>query len=226
MIVFGSVGILIIFLFVGWAVSSEMFQHRAWRHRVESGDVDIVGALIEETLSAWRRARPPKGTPSQLWAGIQGAELVAVTTDSATLSGSAEPEFRTENGARVQVSAALDEAIALAAKLIDMVMYDVPNLRLGCVRVDIYATFSGTDGAPMQKPILTTTAGRAEADNLSWEALTPAEVLGRFATRYERGEAGQGLPIELDPVDGTPPRPAEEAAADFVAERRHSHGAG
>ena len=90
---------LIVFLFVGWAVSSEMFQHRAWRHRVESGDVDIVGALIEEALSAWRRARPPKGTPSQLWAGVQGAQLVAVSSDSATLSGSAEPEFRTEGGA-------------------------------------------------------------------------------------------------------------------------------
>ena len=63
------------------------------------------------------------------------------------------------------MSSALDEAVALAAKLIDMVMYDVPNLRLGCVRVDIYATFSGTDGAPVQKPILTTTAERAEADH-------------------------------------------------------------
>src|SRR6185437_14936424 len=109
--------------------SSEMLQHRAWRHRVESGDVDIVGALIEEALATWRRARPPKGTPSQLWAGVQGAQLVAVTTDSATLSGSAEPEFRTEGTTRVQVSSALDEAIALAARLIDMVMYDVPNLR-------------------------------------------------------------------------------------------------
>ena len=226
MIVVGSIGVLIVFLFVGWAVSSEMFQQRAWRHRVESGDVDIVGALIEEALATWRRARPPKGTPSQLWAGVQGAQLVAVTTDSATLSGSAEPEFRTEGAARVQVSSALDEAIALAAKLIDMVMYDVPNLRLGSVRVDIYATFGGTDGAPVQKPILTTTADRLEADHLSWEALTPAEVLGRFTTRYERNEAGQGVPIDLDPIEGSPPRPAEEAAADFAAEQRHSPGAG
>lgn len=224
MIVFGSIVTLAIFLFVGWAVSAEMFQHRAWRKRVQSGDVDIVAALIEEALATWRRARPPRGTPAALWAGVQGAQLVAVTKDSAALSTAAEPEFRTEGATRVQVVSALDEAIAVAAKLIDMMMYDVPNLRLGAVRVDVYSTFSGTNGAPVQQPILTTNAYRAEADDLTWEDHTPAEILARFETTYERSANGQPIAIPLPLLEGTPPRPTDEAAAEFAAEQNHQRG--
>jgi len=208
MIVVGSVIVLAIFLFVGWAVSTEMFQHRAWRRRVESGDVDIVGALILEAMGGWRRARPPKGLPAGLWAGVQGAQLVALTADSATVSASADAEFHTESGRRVQVASNLDQAIALAARVIDMMLYDVPNLRLALVRVDVYSTFTGEDGQAVQKPILSATADRAVADDIAWEALTPAEILGRFDTTFERSPNGQGLPIELAPVQGEPPKAA------------------
>jgi hypothetical protein len=217
MIPFLSIIVLAIFLFVGWAVATEMFQHRAWRQKVESGDTAIVRALIEEALGTWRRARPPKGTPANLWAGIQGAQLVAVTAESATVSSSAEGEFRTEEGRRVQVSTALDEAIALAARLVDMMLYDVPNLRLATVRADIYTTFTGGDGAPAQQPILSTTAGRHEADSLNWEALTPAEVLGRFATAFQRGPSGQAQPIDIAPIEGSLPElPELPVAAEGV----------
>lgn len=217
MIVVGMVVFLVIFLGVGWAVSTEMFQHRAWRRRVESGDTDIVAALIEESLSVWRRGRPPRGTPSSLWAGVQAAQLIAVEQDGVTLSTSAEGEFRTEGGTRTQVSSALDEAIALAAKLLDMIMYDVPNLRLGYTRVDVYSTFTGADGTPAQRPILTVTADRATADDMTWEVLTPEEILGRFDATYERAPNGRPLAIELPPVVGNPPRPVDEAAAEFAA---------
>jgi len=217
MIVFGLVIFLVIFLGVGWAVSTEMFQHRAWRRRVESGDTDIVAALIEESLATWRRGRPPRGTPSSLWAGIQAAQLIAVEQHGATLSTSAEAEFRTEGGSRVQVSSALDEAIALAARLLDMIMYDVPNLRLGYARVDVYSNFTGADGAPAQLPILTVTADRATADDMTWEALTPEEILGRFEASYERTTNGSPAPIALPEVQGNQPRPTDEAAADFAA---------
>lgn len=217
MIVVGMVLVLAIFLGVGWAVSTEMFQHRTWRKRVESGDTDIVGALIEEALATWRRGRPPRGVPAALWAGVQGAQLIAVETRGATLSASAEGEFRTEGGVRTQVSSALDEAIALAAKLLDLIMYDVPNLRLGYTRVDVYSTFTGADGAPAQQPILTVTAERPEADDMTWEDLTPEEILGRFGATYERAANGQAIPIALPAIEGAPPRPADEAAAEFAA---------
>ncbi len=219
MIIIGSAVTLAIFLFVGWAVATEMFQHRAWRRRVESGDTAIVAALIEEALNTWRRARPPRGTPASLWAGVQGVQLLAVTQDSATLSTSAEAEFRTEDGQRVRVTTALDAAIALAAKVVDMILYDVPNLRLDTVRVDVYSTFTGSDGAPMQRPILTTSALRSVGDSLTWEALTPAEILGRFETAFEPGDSGQGLPIVLPPIEGElPQQPGEAASSDIAAQ--------
>ena len=205
MIIIGSVVTLAIFLFVGWAVATEMFQHRAWRQKVESGDVAIVAALIEEALGTWRHARPPRGTATNLWAGVQGVQLVAVTEDSATVSTSAEAEFRTEEGQRVRTASALDSAVALAAKVIDMMLYDVPNLRLASVRVDVYTTFTGADGAPNQVPILSSTAERSIADSITWEALTPGEILGRFETHFETGAQGQSLPIVLHPVVGEPP---------------------
>ncbi len=217
MIALGMIAVLAIFLVVGWAVSTEMFQHRAWRRRVESGDVDIVAALIEEALGTWRKGRPPRGIPSSLWAGVQEAQLIAVEQHGATVSSSAEAEFRTEGGQRVQVASALDSGIALAARLLDMILYDVPNLRLGYVRADIYSTFAGPDGTPRQQPIITVTADRATADGLDWEALTPEEVLGRFGAVYERGGTGQPVPVELPPLEGQPPRPTAESAAEFAA---------
>lgn len=205
MMVVGTIVVLAIFLFVGWAVSTEMFQHRAWRRRVESGDVDIIAALILEAMGSWRSARPPKGLPAGLWAGVQGAQLVALTAGSATVSTSADAEFHAEGGRRVQVASNLDQAMAVAARLIDMMLYDVPNLRLAQVRADVYSTFTGEDGQAVQKPILSATADRAVADDIAWEALTPAEVLGRFDTIFERSPTGQGLPIDLPPVVGEPP---------------------
>jgi hypothetical protein len=205
MIIVGSVLVMALFLVVGWAIFTEMFQQRYWRRRVRTGDIGIITALLEEALNAWRRARPPRGTPANLWAGVQGAQLVAVAEDSATVSASAEPEFRTEDGRRVQVTSALDEAIALAARLLDMFLYDVPNLSIGSVRVDIYATFTAAGGTPVQQPILTSTAERSVADSLIWEEHTPAELLSRFETTYVRTPTGEGEPIELAPVEGTPP---------------------
>lgn len=218
MIIIGSIIVLIIFLGTGWAIAGEMFQQRSWRNRVASGDTDIIGALIEEAVAHWRRARPPREVPPHIWAAVQSAQVVAVTGDSATLSGVAEPAFRNDNGRRTQVSSALDEAIALASKLIDMMLYDVPNLRLHTVRVDVYCTFTGDDGTPLQRPILTSTADRATADEIPWETLKPAEVLGRFETRYEAAEGGRPVPITLPPIEGAPPRSAQQAAADARTE--------
>ncbi|HEY5475431.1 MAG TPA: hypothetical protein VIK11_01840 [Tepidiformaceae bacterium] len=214
MIVAGTIVTLAIFLAVGWAVSTEMFQQRLWRKRVAAGDTTIVAALILEALGGWRRARIPAGVAPALWAGVQGAQLVAVTRDSATVSASAEAEFASRDGGRVQVASALEGAMAIAAKLIDMMLYDVPNLRLGVVRVDVYSIFTGADGTPVQQPILTTTAERAIADELASGALTPAEFLGRFDTHYQKTETGQALAIVLPPVEGTlPPSPGAEGAS-------------
>jgi hypothetical protein len=210
MMVVGTVVVLALFLLVGWAVSLEMFQQRAWRRRVESGDLRIIAALIEEAMASWRRARPPKELRAATWAGVQGAQLVALTADGATVSATAEPEFRSEGGQRLQVTEALDEAVAIAARLVDMLLYDVPNLRLAYVRVDVYSSLV-EDGQLVQRPILTTTAARAIAERLAWEEMTPAEILGRFQTRA----SGTGTPlraIDVPAIEGASPGELREGA--------------
>lgn len=221
-IVLGSLMALAVFLFVGWAVSAEMFQQRAWRKRVSTGDVDIIGALIEEAMAYWRRGRIPRGMPGHRWAAVQGAELVAVEPGGATFSASAVPEFRAEGGRRVKVSSDLEEAAALAVRLLELLMFDVPNLRLGLVRVDIFASLGSADEA-VQQPILSVTADRATADELDWDGLTPAEVLTRFEALWAEERDGAIIPITLQPIEGVRPRPAEEAAREAaLAQDRRS----
>ena len=200
MIVVGVVLGLAFFLFVGWIISTEMFQHRSWRRRVASGDHEIVEALILEARASWRRARPPRDVPASLWAGVQRAELAVATADLAVVQSSAEGEFRTVEGRREQVSSALDEAIALAARLVEMMLYDVPNLSLGSVRVDVYSTFTADGGAALQKPILTTTAHRPDADGIDWDEFAPADILARFETAWAATEGGRAAPIDLPPI--------------------------
>jgi len=221
-IVVGSLVVLAIFLFVGWAVSAEMFQQRAWRQRVATGDVDIIGALIEEAMAYWRRGRIPRGMPGQRWAAVQGTELVAVEPGSATFSASIVPEYRAEGGRRVKVSSDMEEAAALAAKLLELLMFDVPNLRLAQVRLDIFASLGAGDDST-QQPILSATADRATADELDWDSLSAREVLDRFDTVWAEERDGAIIPITLRPIEGVRPRPAEEAARDatLAQDRRH-----
>jgi hypothetical protein len=216
-IVVGSLIVLAIFLIVGWAVSIEMFQQRWWRRKVAEGDVDIVGALIEEALGQWKRSRIPKEMPGNRWAAIQAAELVAVKPNGATFSASVIPEYRSEGGRRVKVSSDVDEAVALAARLLDLVMYDVPNLRLGEARVDVFATLAEFGE---QQPIVSVTADRATADSLAWDELSSREILDRFATIVAQERDGAIIPVELPLIEGVKPRPAEEAAAEALQQPR------
>lgn len=205
MILVGTIVTLALFLFVGWIITTEMLQHRSWRRRVERGDVEIVAALVEEAMGDWRKSRPPRGMAAHLWAGVQGAQVAAIDAEIVTVTGSAEGQFRTEGGRRVQVQSAVEEAEELAVRLVDMMLYDVPNLRLQRVRVDVYTTFTGEQGIPVQKPILTTTAYRSEADAMDWEALRPREILDRFETTVGRTTTGAPSPIDLPPAGGWRP---------------------
>ena len=214
MIIIGLIVVLAIFVFVGWAVSSEMFQQRAWRERAAEGDPDIIGALINDSLNRWRRSRPPKGMPPNRWSAIQQSEVVAVAPGVATLSTSLVLEYQTRDGVRRPTQPPLDEAREVAAALLDLILFDVPNLRLPEVRVDVYADFAAEGGGTEQRPILTTTATRAVADAIFAEDLTAEEVLRRFDTIYHPSEGYELHAIQLPPVEGERPRPAVEAAQD------------
>ena len=97
---------------------TEMFQHRAWRQRVESGDVDIVRGAdrrgVGDLAARPAAAGHPGRTSGQAY---RAPNWWPSQRTRATLSTSAEGEFRTEGGRRVSGLSALDEAIAVAAKL-------------------------------------------------------------------------------------------------------------
>ena len=198
---------LILFgLFLTYIIFQETRAHNYWRGLVRKGDVSAIRALLEQEIEHWRTMRVPRGTPASLWHGVQTVDLVAVGPDEAQVACSAEGEYRVSGGQPQEVTSPLDAGMRLAAKLCELILYDVPNLRLGVVRVDVYSTFRDEQGAPVQRCILTTVAGRAEADDLDWEALRPNEIISRFESRYQLNERGIAEPIDPGPpLDGTTP---------------------
>ena len=49
-----------------------------------------------------------------------------------------------------------------------MLLYDVPNLRPGFVRVDVFTTFRNEDGSAIARPILSSLADRVRAAPIDW----------------------------------------------------------
>jgi hypothetical protein len=112
---------------------------------------------------------------------------------------------------REQVTTPLDASKRLAAKIIEMVMYDIPEVKVGLVRVDVYSTFPTAIGGIEQGCILTTTATREQANTADWDAASPSEIVDTFATRYEVDPAGAprpidpGVPLENEPLEQSMP---------------------
>jgi hypothetical protein len=199
-------GIVLFGLFLAYIIFQETRAHTYWRGLVAKGDVSAVRALLEQEIERWRTMRVPKGTPPALWHGIQTADLIAVGADAAHLTCNAEGEYRIVGGRSQEITSPLDAGMRVAAKLCELVMYDVPNLRLAEVRIDVYSTFRTITGAPEQRCILTITAGRREADDLDWDALRPNEIIGRFESRYHVNEHGIAEPVDPGPpLEGTTP---------------------
>ncbi|MDO8613763.1 MAG: hypothetical protein Q7R32_13230, partial [Dehalococcoidia bacterium] len=127
-----------------------------------------------------------------------------VAADSAHLGASVscqvESEYRLLDGRWVEVSSPLQEGFAVTACLADMLLYDVPNLRLDSVRIDVHTTFRDVGGTAERACILTTNVRRELAREVDWEEWTPAEIVDAFGGRYRLGERGVALPV--DPVEG------------------------
>ena len=208
-----AVLIIVVFgLILTYIIFQETRAHTHWRGLVAKGDIDAIRTLLDQEIQRWKLIRVPKGVPAALWHGVQTAELVAAGADAAQITCSAEGEYRFTGGQPREVTTPLDAGMRVAAKLVEMVMYDVPNIRLSAVRVDVYSTFHTSDGVPEQRCILSTVAERAEADDLDWDSLRPNEILARFQTIYQVNERGLAEPIDPGPLlEGTvlvEPKPA------------------
>jgi len=204
----GIVGITLLGLFIAFVILQETFAQRHWRGLVDHGDKWAIRTLVEQEIERWRGMRVPKGEDAALWHGIQTGEVAGVGRDFVHLLVSAEGEYRVFHGQRQEVSTPLQEGMKLAAKLLERVFYDIPNVRLSLIRVDVYTTFRADDGSPTQRCILSTVAERADADRLPWDTLLPQEIINRFESRYRLGENGA-----VQPIDPGPPLADEDEAA-------------
>ncbi len=205
----GILAIVIIFIVVGYIVLQGTRASLAWRKAAAGGDVEVIRQMLEETLSSWRSMKRPKEMALDVWRGVQSIELVDVGADSARVSCQVESEYRMLEGRWVEVSNPLQGGMAVTAHLADMLIYDVPNLRLASVRIDVYTTFRNSGGASDRARILTTNARREVAREVDWESWTPAEIVDAFGGRYRLGERGGVLDLGDDegaeaPAVGSP----------------------
>jgi hypothetical protein len=188
--------VLLMFLVVGYVVVQGTRTQLAWRALVEEGDVDAIHTLVAEEVARWKTARMPRGADPRVWHGVQSAELLEVSPTSIRISASAEGQYSLVNGERRETASALREGMAVTAKLADMIMYEIPNVKLPQAQIDIYSTYRDEHGAT-QRCILTTTATRDVARDLDWDGLDPEDIVRAFGGRYNLDDRGNAIPIEV-----------------------------
>ncbi len=194
----GILAIIIVFIVVGYIVLQGTRVSLAWKKAAAGGDVGVIRQMLEESIDSWRSAKHPKEVALDVWRGVQSVELVDVASDSARVSCQVESEYRLVDGRWVEITSLLQEGLAVTVRLVDMILYDVPNLSLAAVRIDVHTTFRDPDGPSQRACILTTTASREVARGVDWEDWTAAEIVDAFGGRYRLGERGGALPIDPD----------------------------
>jgi hypothetical protein len=201
---FGIALVLLLIVGVGYVVVQGTRIQLYWRKRVEEGDVEAIRVMVGEEVARWKTARTPKGVEAAVWRGVQSADLVDAAPDSVRLSAIAESQYAAVAGERREVSGLLREAMKLSARLADMVLWDIPNVRLPRVQVDIYGTFRDDYGAA-QRCILSTTFDRYTAAGLDWDDTDAEELVAAFGPRYALDDRGNPLPIATDAPSSTVP---------------------
>ena len=196
--VWGIVAIGIVFAVVAYVVLQGTRASLAWRKAAAGGDVDVIRRMLEESIGSWGSMKRPKDVPPEVWRGVQSVELVEVAADKARVSCPVESENRLVDGRWAEAGGPLQQGMAVTARLVDMLLYDVPNLRLDGARVDVYTTFRDPDGESQRVCILTTNARREVVREVDWEGSLPAEIVDALGGRYRLSERGAALPIDPD----------------------------
>ncbi len=191
--------IAIVAVIVAYVVIQETRAREHWRGLVRRGDVDTVRTLVVQQITDWREERPPAGMPASVWHGVESAELVEVSADAVRVSTAVEGQFAVVDGERREVSTALEQAMAVTAALAERLLYDIPDVRLDRVQVDIYTTFRPEQGPGEQRCILSTVADREAAGGVDWDEDPPEAIVRRFGGRYALDAQGQPLPVEPGP---------------------------
>src|SRR3990170_1019124 len=173
----GILAVTVIFVVVGYVVLQGTRASMAWRKAASGGDVDVIRQILEDAIASWRSARRPKDVAPDVWRGVQSVALVDAAPGGASVSCQVESEYRLLDGRWLEVSSPLQEGFAVTARLADMLLYDVPNLRLDSVRIDVHTTFRDADGTAERARILTTNVRRELARPGGWGGGTAPPIL-------------------------------------------------
>jgi hypothetical protein len=187
----GILVIVLLLLFTGFVIVQETARQMHWRGLVENGDLEAIRTLIEDEIEGWRESRVPRGTPALLWHGIQTAELLDVTPTSARVSCNAEGEYALVGARRIETSSPLIEAMKITKRLAEMLLYDVPNVKLDHVQIDVYTSFRDENGHAEPRCILSTLIARGTVEHIDWEETEPADFVSLTEGRFSGN--GDGL---------------------------------
>jgi hypothetical protein len=196
-LVLAIAGLFVFLAFVSYVVLQGTRTQMAWRDRAAQGDVDVIRTLVGDEIERWKTTRMPKGTDTSAWHGVQGAQLLDVTPDSVRVAATAEGEYALVSGERRETATAFQQGLAVTAKLADLLLYDVPNVRLPSVQIDIYSTFRDENGAS-QRCIMSTVCDRAIATDIDWDETAPEDIVRAFGGRYSLDDRGNAVPITVD----------------------------
>jgi hypothetical protein len=198
----GILIVLLLLLFTGFVIVQETAAQMHWRGLVEHGDVDAIRTLVETEIENWHKARVPRDTSALLWHGVQTVELLDVTADSALVSCNAEGENALVSGRRVETSSPLSEGMKITKKVAEMMLYDVPNVKLDRAQIDVYTSFRDQLGRAEPRCILSTMVERHMVEHIDWEETEATDFVtlndGRFAATDEGLKSVEPLPWTQD----------------------------
>ena len=205
------IGIAVVGLMLAYVVWQGMRAANKYRELAAAGDIPTIRLIIDEALAGWHSARPPKGLPLAVWAGVQTMEVLDVGADWVHVTCSAEGEYKMEEGRWRETKSPLQEAMAIAAKATEMLFYELPHLKLARVVVDVYTTYRDAAGARRER-ILACDAHREDARRVDWDEWTPQQITEHLGARYRLGEHGQALPLSPYVERVRPPAEGPQAA--------------
>jgi hypothetical protein len=196
--------ILVILLFVSYVIVQETRAQMHWRGLVEQGDVEAIRQLVEAEVENWHTSRVPRGVPALLWHGVQTAELTDVSARALRLNCSAEGEYALVEGRRVETSTPLAEGMKITMKLAEMALYDIPNVKLDRVQIDVYTSFRDASGHAETSCILSTSVERSVVEHIDWEEMTAPDFVTLTGGLFYANSSDTIQPVEPLPwQDGT-----------------------
>jgi hypothetical protein len=196
-----------------YVVWQGMRATRAYRELAAAGDITTIREIIDGAIEEWRSGKPPKDVAPSVWHGVQTMEVTDVGTDYVQVACNAEGQYRLAEGRWQEVQSPLQEAMGVAAKTVEVMLYEVPNFRVGRIQVDVYTTYRDATAGRRQR-ILTCTAHREDARQVDWEGWTAEEIVRQLGARYQVDEEGRVLPLGPDETTAMPAHGRRDSGAE------------